>query len=245
MHTRRNTGRRALPPGLLLAALALLAATATAEPMDLRDSEPRWVTVRFEVSPPDRPLQTDAHYTVPIPAWLEPGARLDEVKVTVAGNEVERHLMVGQEPVQGSFSDFVWSFDSRTGHVRSATLSGVVVQRVNLGLRTLVVNTPIEVAMDTASPAGYGPTQRLFGRRIHSFCEPRPWRLCKAVHPTLYNRGTGYVNALGAIAAEAEIARIRSFSPLGEAVFNEAEPQLASEGTVPVSLAPPAAQSLN
>jgi hypothetical protein len=106
------------------------------------------------------------------------------------------------------------------------------------------VDTPFQVDMNTSRPAGHGLKQRLFGLSITGFCEPSPWRICKAVRPILYDRSTGYVNALGPVLADAEIARIRSFSPLGEAVFSEAEPLIASEGIPPVSLASPAA-SLN
>jgi hypothetical protein len=226
----------------LLPVLVLIAAAAAGEPMDLGNSEPRWVTVRFEVSPPNRPLQTDVHYTRDLPAWLEPGALPGEVRVTVAGSLVEQHLLGGQHPVHGSFSDFVWTFDAESGHVRSATLSGVLRQRLRIGFSTFEVETPIRVVMDTASPAGYGRTQRLFGHRILGFCAPDHSSRCQAVQPTPYDRATGYVNALGPVAADAQLARVRSFSPLGEAVFSEAEPRLASEGTPPVSLAPPAAQ---
>jgi len=245
MRIRRNARRSSLRCRLASTALLLLAPAASAEPMDLDNPAPRWITVRFEVSPSARPLQRDAHYTPPLPAWLEPGALPGEVKVTVAGKLVERHMMDDQEPLPGSFSDFVWTFDQRTGHVRSATLSGVILKRVPLGLSDLVVETPIHVAMDTASPAGYGRTKRLFGHRILDFCEPTTSKRCQAVRPTLYDPETGYVNALGRVSADAQVARIRSYSPLGEAVFSEAEPQLASEGTPPVSLAPPASQLLN
>jgi hypothetical protein len=252
MRTRRNRSRALLAPGSVPVALAplvftasLLAFTASAEPMNLSNAEPRWITVRFEISPHDRPLQRNYRYTQPIPGWLEPGTLPGEVRVTISGREVERHVMAGQEPIRGSFSDFVWTFDSRSGHVRSATLSGIVVQHLNMGLKELVLNTPFRVDMDTSRPAGHGLKQRLFGLSITGFCEPGPWRICKTVRPSLYDGSTGYVNALGPVLAEAKIARIRSFSPLGEAIFSEAEPRLASEDTTPpVSLAPPAA-SLN
>ena len=122
--------------------------------MNLENAEPRWITVRFEISPPDRPLQTNAHYTADLPAWLEPGALPGEVRVTVAGHLVEQHLLRGQEPVPGSFSNFVWTFDGRTRHVRSAEVSGVLVQRLRIGLSDLTVKAPIRVSMDTAKPAG-------------------------------------------------------------------------------------------
>ena len=44
----------------------LLGAAATAEPMALSDPEPRWVQVRYEVSPWERPGQTDSVYSPPL-----------------------------------------------------------------------------------------------------------------------------------------------------------------------------------
>ena len=61
-------GKKMMPPlsektlYTVLALMALLlAAPAAAEPMDLSNPEARWVAVRFEVSPEDRPGQVQHH----------------------------------------------------------------------------------------------------------------------------------------------------------------------------------------
>ena len=75
--------------GIVLTAAAFEPLQALAEPMDLRDPEPRWVQVRFELSPSDQPGQTDTVYSPPFAAWLESGERPGEVSVTVDGRTVE------------------------------------------------------------------------------------------------------------------------------------------------------------
>ncbi len=232
---RRSTGKMGWPPAL--AALLLWPALVGAEPMNLSDGTARWVSVRFEVSPPEHPAQTDTRYTGALPAWLEAGALPGQLKVTVKGELVERHLMTGQVPVEGSFSDFVWVFDSATGHVRSATVAGVLRQEVDMGLTRWTVETPIRVAMDTESPAGLRPPLRVFGRQVHRFCRPARSRSCREVRPRSYDPATGYVNATGSVQVESDLLRLRSFSPLGEAVFSEAQPRLAGEPIPAVSAA--------
>ena len=61
---------------LAIAALVVItvadAAARAAEPMDLRDPQPRWISVRFENSPSDRPGQLATDYAAELPAWFEP-----------------------------------------------------------------------------------------------------------------------------------------------------------------------------
>jgi len=228
----------------LAAIVALLGAQrATAEPVDLSNPESRWVQVRFEISPPDQPLRTKTSYSRDLPARLDGGADAGEIKITIDRELVERHLLSGHEPVPGSFSDFVWRFEASSGHVRSATLTGTVVRRLEMGLSRWQVNAPIDVQMDTASPAGFDGVRNVFGLRFHRFCTPRASSRCRSIEASRYDPETGYVNALGFVSARSTLVRIRSFSPLGEAIFSEAQPRLAADGspTAPVSLAPPAA----
>jgi hypothetical protein len=241
MAQRTHRSRRLARSGAALAAAALGASAAAAEPMNLANPEPRAVWVRFEVSPPEHPTRTDALYSPALPAQLAPGPLPGQLSVTVPGRLVERHLLADHAPVPGSFSDFVWVFDAQSGHVRSARVSGVLVQSVRVGLGTWSVAAPIRIEMDTASPAGFEDARQLFGRSVHRFCVPNASRGCQAVAARPYDPATGYVNALGAISADSGLVQIRSFSPLGEAVFSEAEPTLAAESPPPVSLAPPAA----
>jgi hypothetical protein len=213
---------------LLCSGIALLAAAfeplqAIAEPMDLRDPEPRWVQVRFELSPPDRPGQTDTVYSPPFAAWLAPGERPGEVSVTVDGRIVEQHLLSDHEPRPGSFSDFVWIFDVGTGHVRSAKVSGAVRRRVRLGLASWKVTALIRVEMDTRSNAGFAQPANLLGQRVHRFCAAADTGPCTLVPARTYDPITGYVNAVGAIGANSGAIRFESFSPLGEAIFSEPE----------------------
>ncbi len=233
---RQFKGKKGWLAGLLAASL-WPSAPSSAEPLDLRDRTSRWVTVRFEISPPESPEQTDTRYSTALPAWVEADALPGQLKVVVKGDLVERHLMTGQVPVKGSFSDFVWVFDSDTGHVRSATVSGVLRQRVDMGLTRWTVETPIHVAMDTEGRAGLEPPLRIFGHQYHRFCRPARSRSCREVPSRSYDPETGYVNATGSVQVESDLMRIRSFSPLGEAVFSEAEPRLAGEPTPAVAAA--------
>ncbi len=86
---------------LLLAAL-LVAAPAGAEPMDLSDSTARWVSVRFEVSPPDHPGQIRSRFSRRFLARLEPGAHERELRVTVAAPVVEKQKPSIVGPTRGS-----------------------------------------------------------------------------------------------------------------------------------------------
>ena len=74
-------------------AIGLGGTGAAAEPMDLRNPEPRWVNVRFEMSPADLPGQTDTVYSDPVAAWLEPGSGDPERTVTIDGGVVEERLL--------------------------------------------------------------------------------------------------------------------------------------------------------
>ncbi|MDJ0849522.1 MAG: hypothetical protein QNK04_14210 [Myxococcota bacterium] len=236
--TWRSTGKKGWRLATPLLTVVLLApGLLRAEPMDLHDGTARWVMVRFEMSPPEHPAQTDTHYSTALPAWLEAGSMPGQLKVTLKGELVERHLLAGQVPVEGSFSDFIWVFDRATGHVRSATVAGVLRQEVNMGLTRWTVETPIRVAMDTETRAGLEPPLRLFGHQYHRFCRPERSRSCREVPSRSYDRDTGYVNAIGAVQVESDLVRLRSFSPLGEAVFSESELRLAGEPTPPVSAA--------
>jgi hypothetical protein len=228
---------------LLYAGMALLATTleplqALAEPMDLRDPEPRWVQVRFELSPPDRPGQTDTVYSPPFAAWLEPGERLGEVRVTVDGRTVEQHLLPNYEPRPRSFSDFVWIFDVETGHVRSAKVSGAVFRRLRLGPASWKVTARISVEMNTGSDAGFTQPAHLLGQRVHRFCAAADSGPCILVPARPYDPITGYVNAVGAIGASSGPVRFESFSPLGEAIFSELDYALGGPSPDPLLAAP-------
>jgi hypothetical protein len=224
--------------GIALLATALEPLQALAEPMDLRDPEPRWVQVRFELSPPDRPDQTDTVYSPPFAAWLEPGERPGEVSVTVDGRTVEQHLLPEHEPRPGSFSNFVWIFDAETGHVRSAKVSGAVRRLLRLGLTSWKVTARIHVEMDTRGDAGFTQASDLLGQRVHRFCTAADAGPCTLVPARTYDPITGYVNAVGAIGANSGPIRFESFSPLGEAIFSELDHPLDGSCPDPLLVAP-------
>jgi len=206
--------------------LLLGAADVAAEPMDLRNPEARWIEARFETSPLDRPGQTDSSYTPPIAAWLEPGDRPGEIRVTIHGPVVEEHLLTGEEPRPGSFSDFVWIFDADTGHVRSAAASGTVVRTLSLGFMTWKVDARIRIRMDTHSRAGFERRGGILGQEYHRFCVAEESSQCTLVDPRPYDPTTGYVNAVGDVSADSSLVQVRSFSPMGEAIFSELEDSL-------------------
>ena len=212
------------PPQLVLLVTALTATVAAAEPMDLGNPEARWVSVRFEVSPADRPGRIDAVYSDPIIARLEPAEHGGRVELTISGRAVEDQLLREHDPVPGSFSDFVWSFDAATGHVLSATASGTLLRSLDLGLWTSQLEARVRFEMDTHRVAGFRPARRLLGQRVHRFCVPDPAEDCNPVDASAYDSATGYVNAVGHVDVDTRLMRLRTFSSLGEAIFNELDP---------------------
>ncbi len=220
----------------LLVEIALTSAvspgTASARPLDLYNTEPRSLIVAFEVSPRDAPSQIDTEYSRELPAYLEPGSRAGEVRVSIAAEMIERYLLPGENPVPGSFSDFVWTFDIETGHVVSATLTGRVTRRLDWGFTTTRASADIEVDMGTARVAGFKPATRLLGQLFFKHCESPKKRKCTLVEATPFDANTGYVNAVGRIRIRSYIMNLLSFSPLGEARFLEADEPLETHAAV-------------
>jgi hypothetical protein len=207
--------------------LALFAAVpAMAEPLDLDDPTPRRIEVRFEVSPEDEPGRLDAAWSAPRAAFLESDPGRSVVRIRIPTEEIEAHLRAtGTDAISGSFSDFVWTLDSRTGHVLSAQLTGRVRERISLGPIRTSTTIEIRVDMTTRDTVGFRPPKRIFGLQTNAFCLPsKQPSQCVAVVPIRFDPESGYVNAVGSLVAAASIARIRTFSPLGEARFSERGP---------------------
>ena len=102
----------------LVLCLALLgrAATAGAAPLDLRDPNPRWIEVAFEISPAEEPGRLDTHWSAPRRAFIEPDERADHVRIRVPAAEIEAHLgSTGTDVVPGSFGEFVWTLERGAG----------------------------------------------------------------------------------------------------------------------------------
>ncbi len=204
--------------------LALFAeAGATAAPLDLQDPTPRWIEVQFEVSPEDEPGRLDGIWSVPRAAFLDSDPDRRIVRIRIPTEEIEAHLRsTGTEAIAGSFSNFVWTLDSRTGHVLTAVLTGRVRERFSFGPIRTSTTVEIRVEMTTRKAGGFRPTRRIFGLRTHAFCLPSPKSSqCIAVAPIRFDPESGYVNAVGSVVATAVIAEVLAFSPLGEARFSE------------------------
>lgn len=201
-------------------AACLVAGTAGAEALDLRDARPRWVAVAFEISPAEHPARLRGRFSTRLPARLVPSAHADRVEVRVDGALVERYLLTEHDPKPGSFGDFVWTFDTRTGHVEAASLSGDVRKELGWGFARLRRDTHIEVEMSTHAAVAF-ETVEILGERLHGLCDDARDRSCTRVEPHRLDPRTGYVNAVGALHVAAGALSVRSFSPLGEAIFSE------------------------
>lgn len=209
---------------LLGVALAsLLVTAARAEPLDLSDPTPRWIEVRFEISPEDAPGRLDHAWSPARRAFLEPIVGQRAIRIRIPREELERQLRSnGTDPVDGSFSEFVWTLDPATGHVLAAELSGRVREVFSLGFLRSAAEIEIRVEMTTRAVAGYRPVHQILGQPLHAFCAgPEQARDCTLVQPSLYDPHRGYVNAVGSLRAVSALAHIQTFSPLGEVVFSE------------------------
>jgi len=208
---------------VLAATLIALGGPAAAEPMDLGNAQARWVTVRFEISPAELPGQFDSVYGPPLTAWLEAEAGTTRMRLTIPGAAVEANLVDQEDPIPGSFSDFVWTFDAETGHVHSAAVEGTVMRTLDWGLVTTRTKARLRFQMDTLRSAGYRKPRSVLGQPVNYFCDPEARRDCTQVRPRRYDPVTGYVNAVGPIEVENTVLGVRTFSTLGEAVFSERE----------------------
>ena len=209
--------------GVLMA--CMLAHQAFAEPLDLTDARPRGIEVRFEVSPPDEPGSLDQAWSELRVAFLEHGADESVVKIRIPANEVEAQLRSeGTDAISGTFSDFVWTLDTSTGHVLAAELTGRVREPIRIGPIRSSAQVEIRVEMATTSEggAGFDPNAGLMGVRTNRFCAPDTRDSgCIGVAPIRFDPARGYVNAVGSLRARSALVEIRAFSPLGEVEFLE------------------------
>jgi len=230
--------RHAAASMIALALTALLSADALAEPLRLDDATPRWIEVSFELSPRSHPGQLDTFYGPPLRAWLEPlpqGApqpraagqgtaaeHPSHLRIRIPGSSVERFLLHDDHPVPGSFSDYEWLIDTRSGEVETARLRGSVWRELDLGIARARVKADLDIALSTRAAAGFRKARRFFGLTIHSYCDPQDQASCTRVEPKALDRASGYVNAVGPIEVRSKIVSVQTFSPLGEAIFREA-----------------------
>ena len=62
------------------------------------------------------------------------------------------------------------------------------------------------------------------GQQIFGYCDARVGPSCNFVTASGYDAASGYVNAIGDLSVHFGDLKLRTFSPLGEAVFSEAGP---------------------
>ncbi len=241
MGSRGGIGRLAWATALL--ALFALAGRAGAAGIDLADPTPRWIRVRFEVSPPEAPGRLDADWSEARRAFLEPAEHADHVRIRIPAADVEAQLRsTGTDVVPGSFSEFVWTLERSTGHVVAAELTGRVRERLRLGLLSTALEVAIRVEMTTRARAGFRSARGALGIETHDYCSPdSPLDGCVFVEARQLDPARGYVNAVGRLEAATPMIEVHTFSPLGEVRFSERSADAAQEpaGPAVVSSPPP------
>ena len=79
--------------------------------------------------------------------------------------------------------------------------------------------------MNTRTRAGFEPARRLFGQLLHGYCTRADTNGCTLVRGVRYDARRGYVNAVGPLSVDFRGVTLRTFSPLGEAIFAEIPPE--------------------
>ena len=174
-------------------------------------------------------------YTPKLLAYLEPAEVSGQIRVTIDRREVEGVLLANDDPVPGSFSDFVWIFDAESGDVVSASLKGTLVKELDWGLFRSKARTRIDLAMASQRVGGVEKPRRWLGQQLFGYCDDPSRESCEIVSGQSYDSASGYVYAVGALRVHFGELTLQTFSPLGEAVFAESEAAdvrhlLASDG---------------
>ena len=196
---------------------------ASAEPLDLNDPTPRWIEVRFEISPAEEPGSLDRHWSEPRRARVERGSSADVLRIEIPAVVVEAQLQsTGAITIPGSFTTFSWVLEPATGHVLEAAMRGEVREELSLGPFRTYAQVEIAIEMNTERAVGYVPGQGILGVPTNRLCRPeRDEGQCVPVAPVRFDPARGYVNAVGMVRAASSMAEIRAFSPLGEVEFSE------------------------
>jgi hypothetical protein len=241
--------RRAPPIGVGRPWLAALAAAllttlapstaAVARPLDLSDSTPRAVCVELEDAPKEKPWALAARYGGPYEARLTGGDSPLQLKVTIPAAAFRRHMerqnVIGTKP-RDPHEDFVWVFDTATGHVLSARVRSTVIQDLKLDARgafgkTLGALLPrqrvvLHARMSTSpkselTKVGYRPSSvAILGIPVAWACTNTDEEAtdCRKAQPYPLQRGSGCVNAVGRMSAS---VGDDTYAPMGEAIFSE------------------------
>ena len=208
----------------VLVALCLsFAGEAQGQALDLTNPEARMISVTFENSGSELPGALNRKYGTPVQGWFVPGPGPGQALVRIPASQVEG-MVSAYKPVPGTFSDFVWIFDIQTGHVESASFAGVVKPTVSWGFFETEVETAIVTEMRTSVSAGFREPEKRFGQMVFSYCEDASLA-CHRIQPAPLDARSGYVNAVGRVRAVAPGGiETESFSPMGEAIFQEVVP---------------------
>ena len=96
------------------------------------------------------------------------------------------------------------------------------------GLFRSKARAQIHVNMATDRLGGFRGPRKWLGQKLFGFCEEPQNRSCTLVPAVPYDPTSGYVNAVGELSVRFGDLTLHTFSPLGEAVFSEAEPRALS-----------------
>jgi hypothetical protein len=206
----------------VLASLVLAdARPAASQPMDLASLQSRWVRVEVVLSPPD---VSGRRLSEPALAWYESGPGPTQRTVIVPSAVVERVLLADRNPVDRSFSDYVWVFDATTGHVVSASFSGLVDERLRLGPIDVSARVSISAVLTSLAAAGYRAPTSFESRSVVGFCADPGAAGCTEVASSGLDPSSGWVRANGPVSATWRSLEVHAFTPLGHARFLEQQP---------------------
>ncbi|MCH2172833.1 hypothetical protein MK489_18815 [Myxococcota bacterium] len=191
-----------------------------AEPLKLSDREARSVGARFEEPFDPDGDQPRRGMSRVYQASLSFDSKGHAV-ISVPGRVVE-DLLKDSHPKAGSFSDFVWIIDPKTGEVASAHVSGILEQHAKIGFIDKAIDAKIDIQMSTRAAGGEGSVTKRFGRKIRPYCEAGSKVAdCELIQPIPYDPATGKVLAVGALTASAAFVKVVTLAPLGRAEFSE------------------------
>jgi hypothetical protein len=71
------------------------------------------------------------------------------------------------------------------------------------------------------------------GQQVFGYCDEAGGQACNVVSANGYDSTSGYVNAVGELSVRFGDLNLRTFCPLGEAVFSEAERRNATASAHP------------
>ena len=92
------------------------------------------------------------------------------------------------------------------------------------GFVTGFTRAEIEIEMGTARIGGFKRPLRVLGQLVFRYCSEPEDAGCQLVEAMPLDPATGYVNAVGQVWVHSPILDLFNFSPMGEAIFLELDP---------------------